>query len=108
MQNSAKLNKAPIRASLTRPRLLLGADRNYALALIAISVFFFIGQRPWWSYLLGITLLTFGMPVLRKIAKADPLMIPVWKKYLYRPDFLPAVKSIYAPYRVPKRKNKRS
>jgi type IV secretion system protein TrbD len=80
----------PMRASLNRPQLLMGADRELVLltglfcSLLAVSVMTII------AFL--IAGLSFGsvVIVLARIGKADPMMRKVYVRHVRYRDFYPA------------------
>jgi type IV secretion system protein TrbD len=80
----------PMRASLNRPQLLMGGDRELVLlsglllALMAVSVMSFL------SFLIaGISFMAI-VAVLARMGKEDPLMRKVYARHLAYRDFYPA------------------
>ncbi len=72
----------PIRQSLHRHGHVMGAEREPVLFLGLIAFLVGVGGMTW---IAGITaLLTYivGLIVLRRMAKADPLMSKVWMRHI--------------------------
>jgi len=80
----------PMRASLNRPQLLMGGDRELVLlsglllALMAVSVMSFL------SFLIGGASFMAIVAVLARMGKEDPLMRQVYARHLAYKDFYPA------------------
>ncbi|TAV87052.1 conjugal transfer protein TrbD (plasmid) [Rhizobium ruizarguesonis] len=78
----------PIHRALSRPNLLMGADRELVLitALAAIILIFVV--LTIYSALFGATLWIVIVAALRMMAKADPLMRRVYIRHMaYRPSY---------------------
>jgi len=80
----------PMRASLNRPQLLMGGDRELVLlsglllALMAVSVMSFL------SFLIAGASFMAIVAVLARMGKEDPLMRKVYARHLAYKDFYPA------------------
>jgi type IV secretory pathway TrbD component len=80
----------PMRASLNRPQLLMGGDRELVLltgllaALMAVSVMSLL------SFLIAGASFVVIVAVLAKMGKEDPLMRRVYARHLAYKDFYPA------------------
>ena len=80
----------PMHASLNRPQLLMGADRELVLltglfcSLLAVSVMTVT------SFLIAGVSFTSVVVVLARIGKADPLMRKVYIRHVRYRDFYPA------------------
>jgi len=94
--------KVLIRRSLTRPRLVMGGERNMVALTLALGVYFMIPVKPVWSYLLGLTILVVGLPIIRKMAKTDPLLRQVWSAYVMRPGYLAPTRPVGSKKRRPR------
>lgn len=82
------LNRSAIHRALSRPTLLMGADRELVLvtALAAIILVFVI--VTWFSVLLGALIWLAVVAALRAMAKADPLMRKVYVRHIgYRANY---------------------
>lgn len=84
------LARSRIHRALSRPNLLMGADRELVLLTglaAAISAFVVL---TWFSVLFGIALWIAVVAVLRMMAKADPMMRKVYVRHVgYRPNYRP-------------------
>ncbi len=77
-----------IHRALSRPNLLMGADRELVLiaGLAAIILIFVV--LTVYSILIGITIWIALVGLLRQMAKADPMMRKVYLRHLcYRPHY---------------------
>jgi len=80
----------PMRASLNRPQLLMGGDRELVLlsglvlALMAVSVMSFL------SFLIAGASFMAIVAVLARMGKEDPLLRKVYARHLGYCDFYPA------------------
>ena len=86
----SSLDRSRIHRALSRPNLLLGADRELVLltGLAAIILIFVV--LTWFSVLLGIAIWIGVVGVLRIMAKADPMMRQVYLRHIaYRPNYRP-------------------
>ena len=88
------LSRSRIHRALSRPNLLMGADRELVLLTglaAAISAFVVL---TWFSVLFGIAIWIGVVAALRMMAKADPLMRKVYVRHVgyqstYRPTSSP-------------------
>lgn len=79
-----------IHRALSRPNLLMGADRELVLitGLAAIVLIFVV--LTFYSVVFGLAGWTFMVGVLRMMAKADPQMRRVYMRHIrYRPVYRP-------------------
>lgn len=84
------LRKIPIRRSLHRPSLLLGAERELALLTGLVTfVCVFVAMTPVIA-VIGLILWLVVMQLLRAMAKADPIMSKVYLRHIrYLPHYSP-------------------
>lgn len=84
------LARSRIHRALSRPNLLMGADRELVLLTglaAAISAFVVL---TWFSVLFGIAIWIGVLAPLRMMAKADPMMRRVYVRHVgYRPTYRP-------------------
>ena len=75
-ESGSALVRSRVHRSLSRPNLLMGADRELVLltALAAIILIFVV--LTWYAALLGIAIWLIAVGALRMMAKADPLINP--------------------------------
>ena len=85
-----QLMRSPIHRALSRPNLMLGADRELLLITglaAAISAFVVL---TWYSLLFGACTWIVVLAALRMMAKADPMMRQIYVRHLrYRRVYLP-------------------
>lgn len=85
---TSTLERNAIHRALSRPNLLLGADRELVLltGLAAIILIFVV--LTLYSALLGVAVWTLVVSVLRMMAKADPMMRQIYLRHIfYRPGY---------------------
>ena len=84
------LSRSRIHRALSRPNLMMGADRELVLLTglaAAISAFVVL---TWFSVLFGIAIWIGVVAALRMMAKADPMMRRVYVRHIgYRPTYRP-------------------
>jgi len=87
---TSSLERTRIHRALSRPNLLLGADRELVLVTgLAAAILIFV-VLTWTSALVGFLLWTIVLGILRMMAKADPQMRAVYARYIrYRPIYRP-------------------
>src|SRR5215472_8753482 len=71
-----------IHASVHRPRLILGADRELVLFVGLISAILVFALVRWWSILMGVLLWLVGVALLVRMGKEDPLMRQVYLRHV--------------------------
>ncbi|RTM09612.1 MAG: conjugal transfer protein TrbD [Hyphomicrobiales bacterium] len=89
-EQGAALVRSRIHRALSRPNLLLGADRELVLltGLAAIILIFVV--LTWYAALFGIALWIVVVAALRMMAKADPMMRRVYARHIgYRATYRP-------------------
>lgn len=87
-ETGSTLARSKVHRALSRPNLLLGADRELVLltALGAIILIFVV--LTWYATLFGIAVWTVVVAALRMMAKSDPLMRRVYLRYIsYRTSY---------------------
>ena len=87
---ASPLARSRIHRALSRPNLMMGADRELVLLTglaAAISAFVVL---TWFSVLFGIAIWIGVVAALRMMAKADPMMRQVYVRHIgYRPSYRP-------------------
>lgn len=84
------LQRSRIHRALSRPNLLMGADRELVLltGLAAIILIFVV--LTWFSALFGVAVWIGIVGILRMMAKADPMMRQIYLRHIrYRPHYRP-------------------
>ena len=89
----SNLSRSPVHRALSRPNLLMGADRELVLltALAAIILIFVV--LTWYAALFGIAIWMIAVAALRMMAKADPLMRRVYIRHISYKAFYRATSS---------------
>ena len=87
---SSSLQRTRIHRALSRPNLLMGADRELVLVTGLASIILIFVVLTWISALFGLAVWTVIVGLLRMMAKADPQMRPVYLRHIaYRPHYRP-------------------
>lgn len=76
------LVRVPIRQSLIRPQHLAGAERELTLTVILVSIMLIFVALSWPAAIAGILIFIFGMQIVRRMAKADPMMSKVYQRHI--------------------------
>jgi type IV secretion system protein VirB3 len=81
-KTGSNLIRSRIHRALSRPNLLMGADRELVLlsGLAAIILIFVV--LTWYAAILGMSLWLVAIAALRMMAKADPLMRRVYLRHV--------------------------
>lgn len=88
------LDRSRIHRALSRPNLLLGADRELVLLTgLAAAILIFV-VLTWYAALFGIAIWIVVVAALRMMAKADPMLRRVYVRHIgyrtaYRPTSTP-------------------
>jgi type IV secretion system protein VirB3 len=88
------LDRSRIHRALSRPNLLLGADRELVLLTgLAAAILIFV-VLTWYAALFGIAIWIVVVAALRMMAKADPMLRRVYIRHIgyrtaYRPTSTP-------------------
>ena len=84
------LQRTRIHRALSRPNLLMGADRELVLVTGLASIILIFVVLTWVSALFGLAVWTLIVGLLRMMAKADPQMRRVYLRHItYRPHYRP-------------------
>jgi type IV secretion system protein VirB3 len=87
---SSSLQRTRIHRALSRPNLLMGADRELVLVTGLASIILIFVVLTWISALFGLAIWSVIVGLLRMMAKADPLMRRVYLRHItYRPHYRP-------------------
>ena len=86
----SNLHHSRIHRALSRPNLLLGADRELVLMTGLAAVILIFVVLTWFSVMLGLLVWTGIVGILRMMAKVDPMMRHVYLRHIrYRPHYRP-------------------
>ena len=87
------LRRIPIHASLNRPNLLLGGDRELVLGAGLLAGILVFSLGTWWGVAMGIAFWLVSIGVLARLGKADPIIRPVFIRHQkYQNYFAPAAR----------------
>ncbi len=89
-EHGSSLDRSRIHRALSRPNLLLGADRELVLLTgLAAAILIFV-VLTWYAALFGGAIWIVVVAALRMMAKADPMMRRVYARHInYRPYYRP-------------------
>ena len=86
----SSLQHTRIHRALSRPNLLMGADRELVLVTGLASIILIFVVLTWVSALFGLAVWTVIVGLLRMMAKADPQMRRVYLRHItYRSHYRP-------------------
>ncbi len=85
---SSNLDRSRVHRALSRPNLLMGADRELVLLTALGAVILIFVVLTWYAALFGIAVWLVAVAALRMMAKADPLMRRVYIRHIsYKPYY---------------------
>lgn len=76
------LARSRIHRALSRPNLLMGADRELVLLTALASAILVFVVLTWYAALLGVAIWLAVVAALRAMAKADPLLRRVYLRHI--------------------------
>jgi len=85
-----ELQRIPIYQAINKPVLFLGAERSLVIMLGAMSGMLMWMGGTWFTFFMGLIIWFIGIYYLREMAKKDPIMSMVFKKYQQYKKFYPA------------------
>lgn len=86
----SNLVRSRVHRALSRPNLLMGADRELVLLTGLAAVILIFVVLTWYATLFGIMIWLVVLAVLRMMAKSDPLMRRVYLRHVsYRSHYRP-------------------
>ena len=88
------LRQTPLYRALHRPQLLMGGDRKLMIVTLALTALLVVVSANKVTIILGILIFLISVYALRKAAKADPFMWPVYLRHS-------RYKGYYAPFSRP-------
>lgn len=91
---SSNLVRSRVHRALSRPNLLMGADRELVLLTALAAVILIFVVLTWYAALFGVAVWLVAVAALRMMAKIDPLMRRVYLRHIsyrtyYRPTSTP-------------------
>ncbi|MFT3967357.1 MAG: conjugal transfer protein TrbD [Sphingobium sp.] len=82
------LIRSRVHRALSRPNLLMGADRELVLLTGLAAVILIFVVLTWYAALFGVAVWLVAVAALRMMAKADPLMRRVYVRHVsYKPYY---------------------
>lgn len=86
----SNLVRSRVHRALSRPNLLMGADRELVLLTALAAVILIFVVLTWYAALFGVAVWPVAVAALRMMAKADPLMRRVYARHVsYRSHYRP-------------------
>lgn len=89
----SSLSRSRVHRALSRPNLLMGADRELVLLTGLAAVILIFVVLTWYAALFGIAVWLVVVAALRMMAKADPLMRRVYIRHVSYKAFYRATSS---------------
>lgn len=83
-------NSIPLHRSLTRPILMLGAEREFVLMLAVLAGIFIFSLAKLWAAVIGVALWLVGMFFLTRAGRYDPQLSKTGIRSLRYRKFYPA------------------
>lgn len=88
MADTSSLARSRIHRALSRPNLLMGADRELVLLTGLASAILIFVVLTWYATLFGVTIWLVVVAALRMMARSDPLMRRVYVRHItYRSQY---------------------
>ncbi len=79
---SDELRRIPIHRALTRPQLVAGGEREPVLLIGLIAFILIMVGLSLPTTIAGIVIMMFGVPLLQRMAKADPNLTQVYFRHI--------------------------
>ena len=92
-----EVRRTPIHQSLHRRNLVLGAERELAMSCTIIALLVGVGGMTVISGLVSFMFWLAAIFILRRMARADPLMSKVWMRHVKQQVFYSAKASRWRP-----------
>lgn len=97
MKTTMEARRLPIHQSLHRHNLVLGAERELLMTSALVALLVGVGGMTLVSAVTAFVFWVAAVFVLRRMAKADPLMSKVWMRHVKQQDFYSAKASRWRP-----------
>ncbi|GLS35259.1 conjugal transfer protein TrbD [Mesorhizobium tianshanense] len=81
-ESGANLARSRVHRALSRPNLLMGADRELVLLTGLASVILIFVVLTWYAALFGVAIWLVAVAALRMMAKSDPMMRRVYLRHI--------------------------
>lgn len=97
-ESGSNLIRSRIHRALSRPNLLMGADRELVLLSGLAAVILIFVVLTWYAAIFGMMFWIVAVAALRMMAKADPLMRRVYLRHVSYRTFYRATSSPWRRY----------
>ncbi|UWU19523.1 conjugal transfer protein TrbD (plasmid) [Rhizobium sullae] len=97
-ESGSNLIRSRIHRALSRPNLLMGADRELVLLSGLAAVILIFVVLTWYAAIFGMMFWLVAVAALRMMAKADPLMRRVYLRHVSYKSFYRATPSPWRRY----------
>jgi type IV secretion system protein TrbD len=94
----SSLARSRVHRALSRPNLLMGADRELVLLTALSAVILIFVVLTWYAALFGTGIWLVAVAALRMMAKSDPLMRRVYLRHISYKTFYRATSSPWRTY----------
>jgi len=94
-----ELQRVPIYQAINKPVLYFGAERSLVIMLGAMSGMLMWMGGTWFTFFVGLVIWFIGIYYLREMAKKDPIMSIVFRKYQYYKTFYPGYTTPFAYFK---------
>ena len=92
-----EVRRVPVHQSLHRHNLVLGAERELSMLCALIALLVGVGGMTLISGLVAFVFWVTAIFILRRMARADPLMSKVWLRHIKQQIFYSAKSSRWRP-----------
>ena len=95
-----ELQQTPIYQAINQPILLFGAERNLVIFLAMMAAMLMWMGGSWVTFFIGLIIWVVGIYYLREMAKRDPIMSSVFRRYQKYKHFYPAHTTPFAYFKA--------
>lgn len=80
--------RTPVRVSLIKDDLVAGCERVPVIAVLGVAFLFIVSLHTLFTTIIGVVLIVVAFPVLRYLAKRDPLFTRIMLRHFrYRAEY---------------------
>jgi len=94
-----QLQQTPIYQAINQPVLLFGAERNLVIFLAMMATMLMWMGGTWVTFFIGLIIWMVGIYYLREMAKRDPIMSIVFRRYQRYRHYYPAHTTPFAYFK---------
>ena len=95
-----QLQQTPIYQAINKPVLLFGAERNLVIFLAMMATMLMWMGGTWVTFFIGLVIWMIGIYYLREMAKRDPIMSSVFRRYHKYKHYYPAHTTPFAYFKA--------